>query len=35
MCLNPGSDYSADLLRGAIVDFAADGTYIDFLLTSG
>jgi Icc-related predicted phosphoesterase len=35
MCLNPGSDYSADLLRGAIVDFAADGGYIDFLLTSG
>jgi Icc-related predicted phosphoesterase len=35
MCLNPGSDYSADLLRGAIVDFAADGSYIDFLLTSG
>jgi Icc-related predicted phosphoesterase len=35
MCLNPGSDYSADLLRGAIVDFAADGSYIDFLLTAG
>src|SRR5207302_25255 len=24
MCLNPGSDYSADVLRGAIVDFAQD-----------
>jgi uncharacterized protein len=35
MCLNPGSDYSADLLRGAIVDFDADGRYIDFLLTAG
>ena len=31
----PGSDYSADVLRGAIVDFDADGSYIDFLLTSG
>ncbi len=35
MCLNPGSEYTADVLRGAIVDFAADGSYIDFLLTSG
>jgi uncharacterized protein len=35
MCLNPGSDYSADVLRGAIVDFAEDGSYIDFLFTSG
>jgi Icc-related predicted phosphoesterase len=35
MCLNPGSDYSADVLRGAIVDFAADGSYIDFLFTTG
>ena len=35
MCLNPGSDYTADLLRGAIVDFASDGSYIDFLLTAG
>ena len=35
MCLNPGSDYSADVLRGAIVDFAEDGTYIDFLFTTG
>ena len=35
MCLNPGSDYAADVLRGAIVDFAADGSYIDFLFTTG
>jgi Icc-related predicted phosphoesterase len=35
MCLNPGSDYSADVLRGAIVDFAHDGSYIDFLFTTG
>src|SRR5436309_34530 len=35
MCLNPGSDYSADVLRGAIVDFADDGSYIDFLFTTG
>ena len=35
MCLNPGSDYSADVLRGAIVDFAENGSYIDFLFTTG
>jgi len=35
MCLNPGSDYTADVLRGAIVDFAEDGSYIDFLFTAG
>jgi len=35
MCLNPGSDYGADILRGVIVDFAVDGTYIDFLFTTG
>jgi Icc-related predicted phosphoesterase len=35
LCLNPGSDYSADLLRGAVVDIAADGSYLDFLLTAG
>jgi Icc-related predicted phosphoesterase len=35
MCLNPGSDYSADVLRGAIVDFDHDGSYIDFLFTTG
>lgn len=35
LCLNPGSDYAADVLRGVIVDFAQDGSYIDFLFTSG
>jgi Icc-related predicted phosphoesterase len=35
MCLNPGSDYTTDVLRGAVVDIAGDGSYIDFLLTSG
>jgi Icc-related predicted phosphoesterase len=35
LCLNPGSDYTADLLRGAIVDIAEDGSYLDFLFTAG
>ncbi len=35
LCLNPGSDYGADLLRGAVVDIAADGRYLGFLLTAG
>ncbi len=35
LCLNPGSDYTADLLRGAVVDIAEDGSYLDFLLTAG
>lgn len=35
MCLNPGSDYSADVLRGAIVDLAEDGSFMDFLFTAG
>lgn len=35
LCLNPGSDYTADLLRGAVVDIADDGSYLDFLLTAG
>jgi Icc-related predicted phosphoesterase len=35
MCLNPGSDYSADLLRGAVVDIAEDGSFLDFLFTAG
>ena len=30
-----GSDYSADLLRGAVVDIAEDGSYLDFLFTAG
>jgi Icc-related predicted phosphoesterase len=35
VCLNPGSDYTADLLRGAVVDIAEDGSYLDFLFTAG
>ncbi|MDQ6722448.1 MAG: metallophosphoesterase [Candidatus Dormibacteraeota bacterium] len=35
MCLNPGSEYSADVLRGVIVDLDAKGDFIDFLFTSG
>jgi len=35
VCLNPGSDYTADLLRGALVDLAEDGSCVDFLLTAG
>jgi Icc-related predicted phosphoesterase len=35
MCLNPGSDYTADVLRGVIVDLAANGSLVDFLLTTG
>jgi len=35
VCMNPGSDYSADLLRGAVVDIAEDGSYLDFLFTAG
>ena len=35
MCLNPGSDYTADVLRGAIVDLAEDGSFLDFLFTTG
>ena len=35
LCLNPGSDYSADLLRGVIVDVADDGSCVDFLFTAG
>jgi Icc-related predicted phosphoesterase len=35
LCLNPGSDYSADLLRGVIVDLADDGSCLDFLFTAG
>jgi Icc-related predicted phosphoesterase len=35
LCLNPGSDYTADVLRGAVVDIAEDGSYLDFLFTAG
>lgn len=35
LCLNPGSDYTGDLLRGVIVDIALDGSCLDFLFTAG
>ena len=35
LCVNPGSDYSSGVLRGAVVDLAEDGTCLDFLLTTG
>ena len=35
LCVNPGSDYSSGVLRGAVVDIAGDGTCLDFLLTTG
>lgn len=35
LCLNPGSDYTADLLRGAVVDIAQEGSFLDFLFTAG
>ncbi len=35
LCINPGSDYSSGVLKGAVVDIAADGTCLDFLLTTG
>jgi len=34
-CVNPGSDYSSGVLRGAVVDLADDGTFMNFLLTTG
>ena len=35
LCVNPGSDYSSGVLRGAVIDIAEDGTCLDFLLTTG
>ena len=35
LCLNPGSDYAADMLRGVVVDLAEDGKCLDFLFTAG
>jgi uncharacterized protein len=35
LCVNPGSDYSSGVLRGAVVDIAEDGACLDFLLTTG
>ena len=34
LCLNPGSEYSDGMLRGALVNLA-DGKVHDFMLTSG
>lgn len=35
VCINPGSEYSADVLLGAVVDLADDGSCVDYLLTRG
>jgi uncharacterized protein len=35
LCVNPGSDYGADVLRGALIDLGPDGRCVDFLLTAG
>ena len=35
LCLNPGSDYSSDVLRGALVDLADNGDLLDFVFTTG
>lgn len=34
-CFNPGSDYSAGVLKGLIVDFGEDGSITGHLFTSG
>ena len=35
LCVNPGSDYSSGVLRGAVIEIARDGSCLDFLLTTG
>jgi Icc-related predicted phosphoesterase len=35
LCLNPGSEYSADVLQGALVDLADNGDLLDFVFTTG
>jgi Icc-related predicted phosphoesterase len=35
LCLNPGSEFTADTLHGVVVDIADDGTVMDFLFTTG
>jgi Icc-related predicted phosphoesterase len=35
VCVNPGSDYSSGVLRGAVIEIARDGSCLDFLLTTG
>jgi Icc-related predicted phosphoesterase len=34
-CLNPGSDYSAGILQGLVIDFADDGSYMHHTFTAG
>jgi Icc-related predicted phosphoesterase len=34
-CLNPGSDYSSGVLKGALVDLDADGQYMTHMFTTG
>ena len=34
-CFNPGSDYSAGILKGLIVDFGEDGSITGHLFTAG
>jgi uncharacterized protein len=35
LCLNPGSDYSSDVLHGAVVDLDQEGRFVDFIFTTG
>jgi Icc-related predicted phosphoesterase len=35
VCINPGSDYSGGVLKGAIVDLDEEGGYMNHLLTTG
>ncbi len=35
VCINPGSDYSAGVLKGVLLDLTASGEYHDHLLTAG
>jgi uncharacterized protein len=35
VCINPGSDYSAGVLKGVLLDLTSTGQYHDHLLTSG
>lgn len=34
-CLNPGSDYSAGILQGLVIDFADNGSYLHHTFTAG
>ena len=35
VCLNPGSEYSAGVLKGVLVDFDENGECVDYLFTTG